>query len=256
MKGEKEFKASEKGLLSPPIYNNSIKPIIFAFHFINMKKIKISILVAIVALFSNCSDKTGSGQIQLKTFKDSLSYSFGTLLAEQIKPQLKDVDIAVVTGAFREALSDTSQLTLEQCQQVYMTFNEKKAKSLGEEGEIYLAENATKEGVKTTASGLQYKILQIGTGDYPTAKSTVRVHYTGTLIDGTVFDSSVERGEPISFPLSGVIPGWTEGLQLINVGGKIELTIPYELGYGERGQGSIPPRSVLIFDVELIAIEA
>ena len=222
-----------------------------------MKKNKILILVAIVALFSTCSDKTGSGQVQLATFKDSLSYSFGTLLAEQIRPQLKDVDIAVVTGAFREALSDTdtSQLTLEQCQQVYMTFNEKKAQSLGEEGEIYLVENAAKEGVKTTASGLQYKILEIGNGDYPTAKSTVTVHYTGTLIDGTVFDSSVDRGEPISFPLSGVIPGWTEGLQLINVGGKIELTIPYELGYGERGQGPIPPRSVLIFDVELISIE-
>ena len=126
-----------------------------------MKKIKILILVAIVALFSNCSGKTGSGQVQLTTFKDSLSYSFGTLLAEQIKPQLKDVNIAVVTGAFREALSDTSQLTLEQCQQVYMKFNERKAQSLGEEGEIYLVENAAKEGVKTTASGLQYKILQI-----------------------------------------------------------------------------------------------
>ena len=110
-----------------------------------MKKNKILILVAIVALFSNCSDKTGSGQVQLTTFKDSLSYSFGTLLAEQIKPQLKDVDIAVVTGAFREALSDTSQLTLEQCQQVYMTFNERKANKLGEEGEIYLSENASKD---------------------------------------------------------------------------------------------------------------
>ncbi|MAJ51880.1 MAG: peptidylprolyl isomerase [Flammeovirgaceae bacterium] len=221
-----------------------------------MQKIKISILVAIVALFSNCSDRTKSGQIQLTTFKDSLSYSFGTLLAEQIKPQLEDIDIATVTAAFKEALSDTSQLTLEQCQQVYMSFNEKKTESLGEEGKIYLAENATKEGVETTASGLQYKILQAGTGDYPSAESTVTVHYTGTLIDGTVFDSSVERGEPISFPLSGVIPGWTEGVQLINVGGKIELTIPYELGYGERGSGPIPPRSVLIFEVELIAIES
>ena len=221
-----------------------------------MQKIKISILVAIVALFSNCSDKTGSGQVQLTTFKDSLSYSFGALLAEQIKPQLKDVDLAVVTAAFSEALTDTSQLTLEKCQQVYMTFNERKTQNLAEGGEIYLAENAAKEGVETTASGLQYKILQTGTGDYPTAESTVTVHYTGTLIDGTVFDSSVNRGEPISFPLSGVIPGWTEGVQLINVGGKIELTIPYELGYGERGQGPIPPRSVLIFEVELIAIES
>ena len=220
-----------------------------------MKKIKILILVAIVALFSNCSGKTGSGQVQLTTFKDSLSYSFGTLLAEQIKPQLEDVDIAVITEAFREALSDTSQLTLEKCQQLYMAFNERKTESLAEEGVAFLQENATKDGVQTTASGLQYKILQAGSGEFPTAESTVTVHYTGKLIDGTVFDSSIERGEPISFPLSGVIPGWTEGVQLINVGGKIELTIPYELGYGERGQGPIPPRSVLIFDVELIAIE-
>ena len=221
-----------------------------------MQKIKISILVAIVALFSNCSDKSTSAQVQLTTFKDSLSYSFGALLAEQIKPQLEDIDIAMVTAAFREALSDTSQLTMEQCQQVYMTFNERKTENLAEEGVAFLQENASKEGVETTASGLQYKILQAGTGEFPTAESTVTVHYTGTLIDGTVFDSSVERGEPISFPLSGVIPGWTEGVQLINVGGKIELTIPYELGYGERGSGPIPPRSVLVFEVELISIEA
>ena len=220
-----------------------------------MQKIQISILVAIVALFSNCSDKSASALVQLKTFKDSLSYSFGALLAEQIKPQLEDIDIAMVTAAFREALSDTSRLTMEQCQQVYMAFNERKTESLAEEGVAFLQENATKEGVQTTASGLQYKILQAGTGEFPTAESTVTVHYTGTLIDGTVFDSSVERGEPISFPLSGVIPGWTEGVQLINVGGKIELTIPYELGYGERGSGPIPPRSVLIFEVELISIE-
>ncbi len=221
-----------------------------------MQKIKISILAAIVALFSNCSDKSASAQVQLTTFKDSLSYSFGALLAEQIKPQLEDIDIAMATAAFREALSDTSQLTMEQCQQVYMTFNERKTENLAEEGVTFLQENASKEGVEITASGLQYKILQAGTGEYPTAESTVTVHYTGTLIDGTVFDSSVERGEPISFPLSGVIPGWTEGVQLINVGGKIELTIPYELGYGERGSGPIPPRSVLIFEVELISIEA
>ena len=102
-----------------------------------MQKIKISILVAIVALFSNCSDKSASAQVQLTTFKDSLSYSFGALLAEQIKPQLEDIDIAMVTAAFREALSDTSQLTMEQCQQVYMAFNERKTESLAEEGSSF-----------------------------------------------------------------------------------------------------------------------
>ena len=120
-----------------------------------MQKIKISILAAIVALFSNCSDKSASAQVQLTTFKDSLSYSFGALLAEQIKPQLEDIDIAMATAAFREALSDTSQLTMEQCQQVYMTFNERKTENLAEEGVAFLQENASKEGVETTASGFK-----------------------------------------------------------------------------------------------------
>ena len=111
-------------------------------------------------------------------------------------------------------------------------------------------------GFSETASGLRYQIIQKGTGAKAEKGQQVSVHYQGALIDGTVFDSSVERGEPISFPLSGVIHGWTEGVQLINIGGKIELTIPYELGYGERGSGPIPPRSVLIFEVELISIEA
>lgn len=124
------------------------------------------------------------------------------------------------------------------------------------EGEKFLQENALREEVKTTESGLQYEVLVAGKGAKPTAESTVKVHYEGTLIDGTVFDSSYERGEPIEFPLSGVIKGWTEGLQLMPVGAKYKLYIPYELGYGERGAGqNIPPFATLIFTVELLEIK-
>ena len=125
-----------------------------------------------------------------------------------------------------------------------------------EEGEKFLAENAKREGVKTTASGLQYEVLEPSLGQKPTATDTVRVHYEGSLIDGTVFDSSYRRGESISFPLNGVIKGWTEGLQLMSVGSKYKFFIPYQLAYGERGAGaSIPPYAALIFTVELLGIE-
>jgi len=125
------------------------------------------------------------------------------------------------------------------------------------EGASFMANNANAEGVVTTASGLQYQVLQEGTGPHPTASDTVTVHYTGTLLDGTVFDSSVERGQPISFPLQGVIAGWTEGVQLMPVGSKFRFWIPPELAYGTRGAGNgvIPPNATLIFDVELLGIE-
>ncbi|MFK8082589.1 MAG: FKBP-type peptidyl-prolyl cis-trans isomerase [Granulosicoccus sp.] len=124
-------------------------------------------------------------------------------------------------------------------------------------GQIFLAENRKAEGVQSTASGLQYKVLETGTGSvHPTATDSVKVHYHGTLIDGTVFDSSVDRGEPISFGLNQVIPGWTEGLQLMVEGEKTRLFIPSELAYGTRAAGKIKPGSTLIFDVELIGINA
>ncbi len=125
-----------------------------------------------------------------------------------------------------------------------------------EEGEKFLAENAKREGVKVTASGLQYEVMEATLGQKPKATDTVKVHYEGTLIDGTVFDSSYKRGESISFPLNGVIKGWTEGLQLMSVGSKYKFFIPYQLAYGERGAGaSIPPYAALIFTVELLGIE-
>ncbi|GAA6134793.1 FKBP-type peptidyl-prolyl cis-trans isomerase [Oceaniserpentilla sp. 4NH20-0058] len=124
-----------------------------------------------------------------------------------------------------------------------------------EQGRQFLAENANKQGVITTDSGLQYEVLQAGSGDeHPSASSTVTVHYHGTLLDGTVFDSSVNRGDKISFPLNQVIPGWTEGVQLMVVGEKMRFYIPSNLAYGNRSAGAIKPGSTLIFDVELFAI--
>ena len=123
-------------------------------------------------------------------------------------------------------------------------------------GETFLAQNAKKEGVVTTASGLQYKVIQSGTGESPKLTDRVKVHYHGTLIDGTVFDSSVQRGQPISFPVNGVIPGWVEALQLMKVGDKWQLFIPAKLAYGDQSPSqAIPPNSVLIFEVELLGIE-
>ena len=124
-----------------------------------------------------------------------------------------------------------------------------------EEGEKFLAENALREGVITTASGLQYEVIKMGKGKKPVATDNVKVHYHGTLTNGTVFDSSVDRNEPITFGLTQVIAGWTEGLQLMPVGSKFRFYIPQELGYGSRNAGSIPPYSTLIFEVELLGIE-
>lgn len=123
------------------------------------------------------------------------------------------------------------------------------------EGDRFLTDNAAREGVITTDSGLQYEVLASGEGEIPTAASTVRTHYHGTLIDGTVFDSSYDRGEPTEFPVGGVIAGWTEALQMMTVGSKWRLTVPYELAYGEQGAGGvIGPFATLIFDIELLDI--
>ena len=157
---------------------------------------------------------------------------------------LKDKN-AVMTSEDAQTLADSFQQKMKEAK-----FAEQKA-----EGEKFLAENKSKEGVQTTESGLQYKILKEGTGAIPTESDKVKVHYEGKLIDGTVFDSSLERGEPITFPVTGVIKGWTEALEMMPVGSEWELYIPQDLAYGDREAGNIPPYSTLIFKVQLLGIE-
>mgnify|MGYP000484951475 FL=1 len=164
-------------------------------------------------------------------------------LADALNDQPLAVDPADLDAAFRE-ISEVMQAKQAEA-----------SKGQTEAGETFLAENAKKDGVVVLESGLQYEILTAGDGEKPVAASTVRTHYHGTLLDGTVFDSSYDRGEPAEFPVNGVIAGWTEALQLMPVGSKWRLTVPYGLAYGEQGAGgAIGPFATLVFDVELLAI--
>lgn len=193
-----------------------------------------------------------------------VGYAVGYDLGLNLREVADDMDLDAFTQGIKDAYAKTdSSLTNEQMQaivQAYMTRKQEEAqKQLQEKavanrqaGEAFLAENAKKDGVKTTASGLQYKVITEGSGSSPSATDTVMVNYEGKLIDGTVFDSSYERGEPIEFPLNQVIPGWTEGLQLMKPGAKYEFYIPSDLAYGEAGNPDIEPNSVLIFTVELL----
>lgn len=174
---------------------------------------------------------------------DPKAVSEGLLSALAGNPS--DVSADDITAAFTEI---TAELQAKQ---------EEESKTLGKEGEAFLAENAKKEGIITTDSGLQYEVMNQGSGEKPTKSSTVKTHYHGTLINGKVFDSSVTRGTPAEFPVGGVIAGWTEALQLMPVGSKWRLFIPHDLAYGERGAGAdIAPYSALIFEVELLEIIA
>lgn len=176
-----------------------------------------------------------------------------------------DIDNAGLIQGIRDALDDSIQLSDEEivaALEQYSMLMEQRAQeglaAMAQEGVDFLADNALKAGVVTTASGLQYMVLEESSdanAPMPLASNDVRVHYHGTMIDGSVFDSSVDRGEPISFPLAGVISGWTEGLQLMKVGDKFRFFIPSELAYGATGAGPIPPYTALIFDVELLGIE-
>lgn len=199
---------------------------------------------------------------------DKLSYGLGLGIGQQLaQMNIEGLNIEDFADAIRDVINGNDlKVEHREAQQIvqnYFAEQEKKlqaeraekGKAAKEAGEKYLAENAKKEGIITTASGLQYKVLKEGTGKQPKATDKVRCHYEGFLIDGTVFDSSVQRGEPAVFPLDGVIVGWTEGLQLMREGGKYRFFIPYKLGYGEGGAGaSIPPFATLVFDVELLEV--
>jgi FKBP-type peptidyl-prolyl cis-trans isomerase FklB len=204
----------------------------------------------------------------LKNEKDKVSYIIGTEIGKNFKKQSIDIDPDVLTRGIKDAISGGKPLLTEQeVQETMATFQkemmakqEDLTKKLGEknkkEGEVFLSENKKKEGVKTLPSGLQYKVIKGGTGKKPKINDTVTTHYRGTLIDGTEFDSSYRRGQPVSFPVSGVIPGWTEALQLMEEGAKWQLFIPPNLAYGERGTGrDIGPNATLIFEIELISIQ-
>jgi FKBP-type peptidyl-prolyl cis-trans isomerase FklB len=194
---------------------------------------------------------------------DSLSYSVGVLLAQNLKNQgFTELDSTSLANAIGDVLNDrTLAISSEEAQAVVNSFASKKAEAKSakamEGGVKFLEENAKREGVMITASGLQYEVVQAGSGTVsPRPNDKVRVHYHGMLIDGTVFDSSIERGQPITFGVNQVIQGWQEALQLMKEGDKWRVYIPYHLAYGERGAGAaIPPYSALIFDVELIGIE-
>lgn len=228
---------------------------------------KYLLILAASAMLFACEGVT-QGTVSLKTQVDSVSYAIGVDIGRNMKMQKLEINTAAVAAGMK-AMLDSAKLLLseEQCSAVMMTFQQQMMAKRDEEqraagdmnkkvGEDFLAANKTKSGVQTTASGLQYKVIKMGSGPKPTADKTVSVHYRGTLIDGTEFDSSIKRGQPAEFGVGQVIRGWTEGLQLMPVGSKFEFYIPSELAYGANGAGGqIGPNSVLIFEVELLAIK-
>ena len=193
---------------------------------------------------------------------DKISYAIGLSMGQNLMGSgVTSLEYADLAAGIKDVLEKNQpQITYQEAQQVLgKFFRELEAKIAGEAkaaGEAFLAENAKREGVKVTESGLQYEVLEATIAQKPKATDKVRVHYEGTLIDGTVFDSSYKRGESITFGLNQVIKGWTEGLQLMSIGSKYKLYLPYHLAYGERGAGAnIPPYAALIFTVELLGIE-
>ena len=205
---------------------------------------------------------------KIRTFNDSASYAIGKDIATSWQQQKLGLNLEVVAQSLidmargknnwtRQTMTPILQRFQKQFDQRQQQKQQEMMASLDknkEEGAKFLKENGNNKSVYTTKSGLQYRKLKEGNGKRPTANNTVKVHYTGKLLDGTVFDSSVERGEPMEFPVGAVIPGWTEGLQLMDEGSKYMLYIPYNLAYGENPVGDIPPGSTLIFEVELIEI--
>ncbi|WP_341504045.1 FKBP-type peptidyl-prolyl cis-trans isomerase [Gallaecimonas sp. GXIMD4217] len=202
---------------------------------------------------------------QYDTTEQQASYGIGRQMGDQLAQQAFDgLDIGAVQQGLADALRgeefavapDAINAAFQEISQRMKAEQEAQHAAFKSAQEVYLADNAKKDGVTVTDSGLQYEVLTEGSGAKPTAADKVKVHYHGTLIDGSVFDSSVQRGEPISFPVTGVIKGWVEALQLMSVGAKWRLTIPQELAYGERGAGAaIPPYAALVFEVELLDIE-
>lgn len=209
------------------------------------------------------ASKPAAKPVTLKTKIDSASYAFGMAMGSNLKSGgLETINYELLSKALKDVFTGTKTLMSEQASQsainnLFESLSRKKFEPAIKEGETFLAQNKTKAGVKTTASGLQYEVLTAGTGAQPKATDQVTVHYKGTLLNGFEFDSSYKREQPATFGLNEVIPGWTEGVQLMKEGSKYRFFIPYQLAYGARGMGNdIPPFSTLIFEVELIKVGA
>ncbi len=231
-----------------------------------MKHIGFSLLLAalLATPLSAQPAAAPAGDQTPKTLKDQASYSIGFNIGKNLKGNELDVNPAVIARGLIDAMTGNKpaltdeqiQKALEEFQKIVEQQTAQRAGKAAQEGEAFLAENAKKEGVVVLPSGLQYKVLKKGDGPSPKATDTVRTHYHGTFINGKVFDSSVERGEPAEFPVNGVIKGWTEALQLMKVGDKWQLFVPSKLAYGKRGSpGGIAPDTTLIFEVELLEIK-
>ena len=229
--------------------------------------IGIFIVLLMIAISCTSSEKVVETP-QLTDYMDTVSYSVGVDIGKSFRLQEMDINPDVMARGLSDAFSDKeTALTDEEIQSTLINFRQefqqkqreiaqRKAQETAIAEEAYLAESASKEGVVSLPSGLQYKVITPGDGPSPLTTDKVKVHYKGSLADGTIFDSSYDRGQPTSFTVSGVIKGWTEALLLMQVGSKWELTIPSKLGYGTRGSGgTIPPNSTLLFEVELLAIE-
>ena len=228
------------------------------------------VLTGVIALMLGSCGKSSLKSTNLKSKEDSLSYAFGIVNYNALKTDSLILDPMIVAKAMIDGKKGKSQMSDNIARSYIMMYmnkresvkaarkaevNKVKYKDYIDQNEAFLAKNKGKAGVTTTASGLQYEVIKMGTGTKPTAQNTVKVNYVGTLIDGTEFDSSVKRNQPATFPVSNVIPGWTEALQLMPVGSKFKLYLPAAIAYGPNGAGEvIKPFSTLIFEVELLEI--
>jgi FKBP-type peptidyl-prolyl cis-trans isomerase len=207
-----------------------------------------------------CNQGGGLADAKMETLADSMSYAVGVYLAQSAVPpkDMEALNADLMAHGLIDYAGDAAKLDENQVRSVITRYTTEQTNAQAtlnkEKGEAFLAENKKKEGVMTTESGLQYKVIQEGSGATPTPEDKVRVHYTGKLLNGEVFDSSVQRGEPVEFQVTGVIPGWTEALQMMKVGAKWELFIPSNLAYRERGNPPIGPNETLHFEVELLDI--
>jgi FKBP-type peptidyl-prolyl cis-trans isomerase FklB len=229
---------------------------------------RILALTALGALVLGCGQQAGTGSTKLASQEDSVSYILGYKMGENLKQQSVPVKPEIIFDGMKAGFAGVPATMHDSVMQAVMMAFQVRMMGLQHRkdstaaidnqktGTEFLASNKTKDGVKTTPSGLQYKVLKEGSGTRPTAASTVTVHYKGTLLDGKQFDSSYDRGQPATFQLNQVIPGWTEGVQLMTPGSKYQFWIPGNLGYGPQGSPpTIPPNATLVFEVELLAVK-